>query len=160
MPAPHNPDSPTGGQSPASATPSPHGALIGPQEARGSDRLALPTREQLLNLVDRTERRALTPAETHQLRVGVVHLASQLGGAGGAIRRLTAERDEARRERDVAVRELALSGPLAVECAFCGVSVGERCRSVRGVEPPRQPHTARLDAARRWAFRQALGEAS
>ncbi|GAB2696760.1 zinc finger domain-containing protein [Kitasatospora kifunensis] len=120
----------------------------------------LPTREQLLNLVNRTERHVLTPAETHQLRVGVVHLASQLGGAGAAIRRLTAERDAARRERDEAVRELALSGPQVVGCPFCGASAGERCTSVRGAEPPRQPHVARLDAAQRWVFRQALNEAS
>ncbi|MCX4751731.1 hypothetical protein OG455_41790 [Kitasatospora sp. NBC_01287] len=114
----------------------------------------------MLNLVDRTERRALTPPEAHQLRIGVVHLASQLGGAGGRIRKLTADLDEARRQRDEAVRELALSGPQVVPCGFCGAAAGERCRSVRGVEPPRQPHTARLDAAQRWLFRQGLGEAS
>jgi hypothetical protein len=121
---------------------------------------ALPTLEQVRNLVERTERHPLTPTETRTLRLGVEHLAAQLGGAGKAIRRLTAERDEARRERDQAVRELALSGPQVVECPFCKAPAGERCRSVRGLEAPRQPHTARLDAARRWVFGQALGEAS
>lgn len=120
----------------------------------------LPTREQLLGLINQAERRALTLAEAHRLRLGVTHLAAQLGGAGGRIHKLTADLDQARRERDGAVRELALSGPRAVECPFCGALAGEPCRSVRGVEPPREPHTARLDAASRWAFEQALGEAS
>lgn len=121
---------------------------------------ALPSREQLLNLVDRTERHVLTPAEVHLLRVGVVHLAAQLGGAGKAIRRLTGERDVALAERDAARRELALSGPRAVACAFCGAPAGVKCRSVRGVEPPRTPHTARLEAASKWLFQQALEAAS
>ncbi|WP_035796372.1 zinc finger domain-containing protein [Kitasatospora mediocidica] len=110
--------------------------------------------------MDRTERHVLTPAETHLLRTGVQHLAAQLGGAGKAIRRLTGDLEKARAERDAARREAAESSPTLVPCPYCGAAAGVRCVSVKGALPPRTPHTARLDAASRWLFRQALGEAS
>lgn len=120
----------------------------------------LPSREQLLGLIDSAGRRVLTPAEVHLLKVGVVHLASQLTKASGTIRQLTGDLEQVRAERDEARREVALSGPRAVPCGFCGSPAGVDCRGVLGGELLVTPHTARLDAAQRWLFRQALGEAS
>ena len=101
--------------------------------------------------MDQAERHVLTSAEVHQLRVGVVHLAAQLGGAGKAIRRLTGERDKAVAERDSARREAAESSPTLTPCPYCGAAAGVRCVSMEGAVPLQTPHTARLDAVRRLA---------
>jgi len=151
---------PSGAVRPVPAAPRSPEVPSGRERGPVALRTDLPSREQLLILVDRTERHVLTPAETHLLRTGVKHLTAQLAGAGKAIYRLTAERDEARAERDTARREAAESSPTLVACPYCGVGAGVRCVSVKGALPPRTPHTARLDAASRWLFRQALGEAS
>lgn len=166
-------DSQTGGrpaqgaedrQNGTASTPNPgRGSRSSPAPLKGRQKApvaVLPSREQLLILIDRTDSHVLTPAEVHLLRAGVVHLAAQLAGAGRAVRRLTDERNTALAERDVARRELALQGPRAVACSFCGAPAGAKCRSVRGVEPPRTPHTARLEAASKWLFQQALEAAS
>jgi hypothetical protein len=108
----------------------------------------LPTQDQLLNLVDRSGQ-GLVPVETARLRRGVKHLMEQLTLAGAANRELSAALKVARSERNAALLELALAGPLAVRCSFCGADTGRKCRAVRGVEPPRTPHTARLHAAAR-----------
>lgn len=100
----------------------------------------LPTREQLLRLIDRAEQHVLTTFEAHQLRLGLAHLAGQLAGAGKAIRRLTAELESAR-------QVAASSGPLSVACRYCGAAAGVACRPMSGAELPRGSHTARLSAA-------------
>lgn len=120
----------------------------------------LPTKEQMLLLLDRAERHALTPREAHLLRLGVTHLAAQLASAGGRIGKLTAELVQARRERDEALRQVVASSPLVAACPFCRAAVGVACRSMRGLEPPRTPHTARIRAAADHVFSQGLGEAS
>jgi hypothetical protein len=109
----------------------------------------LPSPEQLLNLVHRTSSRTLTVPEAELLLNGVQHLLAQVAGAGATVRQATAALKVARSERNAALMELALTGPLAVGCSFCGVPAGQRCRSVRGALPPRTPHTARLHAAAR-----------
>jgi hypothetical protein len=112
-------------------------------------RRPLPSPEQLLNLVQRAGSRTLTVPEAELLLNGVQHLLGQLAGAGATVRQLTADLQVARSERNEALMELALTGPLAVGCSFCGVPAGQRCRSVRGTLPPRTPHTARLHAEAR-----------
>lgn len=114
----------------------------------------LPSREQLGILVDRTEHHILASVEAHSLRLGITHLAAQLGGAGKAIRRLTGELEQARAERDAALAErdaarlaVKLTGAQRIACPYCGAAAGQRCRAMRGVVPPRTPHTARLEAA-------------
>lgn len=109
----------------------------------------LPSPEQLLILVHRTSGRLLTAPEAELLLNGVQHLLGQVAAAGSTVRQATAALEVARSERDAALLELALTGPLAVGCSFCGVPAGQRCRSVRGMLPPRTPHTARLHAAAR-----------
>ena len=110
----------------------------------------MPTREQLLVLVERAGR-SLRPVEAAVLRRGVEHLAEQLVQAGVVLRQLTADLERTRAELDAALRELGSIGPLSVACSFCGAPVASKCRAVRGVEPPRTPHTARLHAAARAA---------
>jgi hypothetical protein len=124
------------------------GPLNGPQGRLPASRLPLPTREQLLILVERAGR-SLQPVEAAVLRRGVDHLGEQLVLAGASLRQLGADLERARAELDVALRELGSVGPLSVPCSFCGAPVAARCRAVRGVEPPRTPHTARLHAAAR-----------
>jgi len=110
----------------------------------------LPTQEQLLILVDRAGR-SLRPVEAAVLRRGVEHLAEQLVAAGALLRQSNADLQRTRAELDVALRELGSVGPLSVPCSFCGAPAAAKCRAVRGVEPPRTPHTARLHAAARAA---------
>lgn len=108
----------------------------------------LPSPEQLIVLVERAAR-ALQPVEAAALRRGVAHLSEQLGVAGVSVRSMRADLEQARAELEAALRELGSVGPLSVACSFCGAPAGSKCRAVRGVEPPRTPHTARLHAAAR-----------
>lgn len=117
----------------------------------GNDRArTLPSRAQLLTLVECAEQRALSSGEAYLLRLGVTHLASQLEQAGGRLQALRDERDAAVRERDT-VRSRAqveAGSPLLVSCGYCGAAAGVCCVSVSGV-PLAAPHTARLHALRR-----------
>jgi hypothetical protein len=108
----------------------------------------LPTPEQLIVLVERAAR-ALQPVEAASLRRGVAHLSEQLAVAGASVCSTRAELEQARAQLEAALRELGSVGPLSVACSFCGADAGRKCRAVRGVEPPRTPHTARLYAAAR-----------
>jgi hypothetical protein len=112
------------------------------------------------HLIERAERNVLTPAEAHLFRAGVTHLQSQLEQAGGRIVQLRVELVRALAERDEARAQVASSSPLVVECPFCGEPAGSRCRAMRGVQAPPTPHVARIEAAKRFLFAQALGEAS
>ncbi|MFE5871627.1 hypothetical protein ACFQ6V_23685 [Streptomyces roseifaciens] len=65
-----------------------------------------PTREQLLSLVDRAERRPFTTAEAVLLRVGIEHLAADLAALRQQVGGLQTTLHTARRERDTARTEL------------------------------------------------------
>lgn len=108
----------------------------------------LPSPEQLGLLVERATR-LLQPLEGAALRRGVQHLGQQLELAGVSLRRSAEELAEVRAQLEAALRELGSVGPLVVACSFCGAPSGSKCRAVRGVEPPRTPHVARLTAAAR-----------
>lgn len=81
--------------------------------------------DRLLHLVDRAARR-LGADEGELLRAGVRAMATQL---------------------QQAQQDLALTAPYRVRCSYCKADVGDRCRAMRGLVPPRTPHTARLTAA-------------
>ena len=108
----------------------------------------LPSPEQLIVLVERAAR-SLRPVEAASLRRGVAHLSEQLAVAGGSTRWLKARVARLEAELEAARRELGSVGLLSVPCSFCGAEAGRKCRAVRGVEPPRTPHVARLTAAAR-----------
>lgn len=95
-------------------------------------RATLPSRAQLLLLVECAEQRELTSGEAYLLRLGVTHLASQV--------------DAAAAERDAVVRD---DSPLSVRCGYCKAPVGRSCVSRTAGAPLLTPHTARLDALRR-----------
>jgi hypothetical protein len=70
-------------QTPGSRTRPESGDLTAPRTFDRADRAPadLPSREQLLDLVDRAERGQLSLAEAYRLRLGVVWLAAQVEAA-------------------------------------------------------------------------------
>lgn len=117
---------------------------------------ALPTRERLITIAEAAERRPLSAGEFHDLRLGITHLAAQLGGAGNRIRKLTADLAQARRERDEARQALAFAGDQAVPCGYCHEPAGRPCRAQDG-ELMAEPHTARAAAAGRALWLREAG---
>lgn len=134
----------------------------------------LPERGQLLHLLDRAERRVLTPAEAALLRASVVQLLDapaavqdQRAADQAEIDELRAELAQAQRQaaedRARVERVLADAGsvsPLLVACPSCGALAGSRCRAVRGSRRvPYVEHAPRRRAVGRVLFAEALAEA-
>jgi hypothetical protein len=126
---------PSSGLNPGLASIDPSGTPTAPQ---GRPLVSL---EELLHLVDRSERCALGLVQAGVLRRGVTELARHASVAGARVREVVAQRD--------AALAVVADGPLGVACGFCGVPAGVRCRPMCGVTSPRTPHTARLAAAAR-----------
>lgn len=131
-------------------------------------------RERLLHLLDRAERRVLTPAEAALLRASVVQLLDapavaldqraadraendELRAALAQAERRAAE-DRARVERVLA--NAGLVSPLLVACPSCGAPAGARCRAQQGARRvPYVEHAPRRRAVGRVLFAEALAEA-
>lgn len=105
----------------------------------------------LLNLADRAEKGALRPKEANALRAGIGELADKHRNARSTVGGLENRVRELKQKLTAAERDLLLSEPYRVPCTHCGAQPGQRCKAVRGTTPPRTPHVARLDAARRAA---------
>lgn len=111
--------------------------------------MTTPDPDRLLLLADRAERNRLSATETGMLRLGIRQMADRAEQASRTAGGLSNRVRELEQKLRDAERDLLLTEPYRVTCPHCGAEPGQRCKAIRGATPPRTPHVARLDAARR-----------
>lgn len=145
-------------------------ASSGAASARSTASQGLPSRRQLLHLLDRAERRVLLPTEAALLRRSVEALldapalrAEQRAELGRLRVELVETRRQAAADQAQLARVLAQAGdvsPTLVACPSCGAAAGQRCRPKRGRRTGLYvEHAPRRRAVGRLVFAEALAEA-